>query len=98
MRRFAPPHVLLAGYCAGLCMALVWRPPASLLAAAFIGVALATFGAAARLGRGPAVRGPAWSAICMPGLVGALLLVAGLTVGTARLVCSRRLPDRQVCR
>ena len=85
MRRFAPPHLLLAGYCAGLCMALVWRPPASLLLAAFIGVALMAFGAATRRVRGTAARGPAWSAIFIPGLIGALLFVAGLTVGTARL-------------
>ena len=34
MRLPAPPHLLLGGYCAGLCLALAWRPPLVLLGAA----------------------------------------------------------------
>ncbi len=43
LRRLAPPHLVLAAYCGGLCLALAWRPPlwTALLAAAMAALALA---------------------------------------------------------
>jgi len=52
VRRFAPPHLLLAGYCAGLCLALAWRPPAWALASLLGTVVLITLVSAHASGRG----------------------------------------------
>ena len=86
MRALAPPHLLLAAYCGGLCLALAWRPSVALLALAAL---LATAGLV--LGQRPQV---------LPGRAGvlaehrllvvaaALMLlfaVAGVALGGARL-------------
>ena len=79
MRWPAPPHLLLGGYCAGLCLMLAWRPPLALL------------GAAAVLAGGLLVASPRVPALAQrAGLVaGAGLLVlfvcAGAVVGGSRL-------------
>ena len=79
MRLPAPPHLLLGAYCAGLCLALAWRPPLALLGAA---VALAT-GALVMSARAPALGGRAPAALAA-GLV-ALFVCAGVVLGGARL-------------
>ncbi len=79
MRLPAPPHLLLGGYCAGLCLALAWRPPLALAAAA---AALAA-GALVASVRAPALgrRAPAAAAagLCV------LFVCAGAVLGGARL-------------
>jgi len=92
LRRLAPPHLILAAYCGGLCLALAWRPPlwTALLAAAMAALALvgavrappAWPSAAARLGeaRLAAVRLGAVAA-----LLAAIFGLAGLAVAEARL-------------
>jgi len=86
VRRFAPPHVLLAGYCAGLCLALVVRPAPWALAALLAAGALATL-ATARAGESAARQGTrgALSRAILPAALCTVLVVAGLTVGVARL-------------
>jgi hypothetical protein len=87
LRRLAPPHLILAAYCGGLCLALAWRPPlwTALLAAAMAALALA--GAV----RAPLAwpSGAAWSSAARFGVIAALLAVifgiAGLAVAEARL-------------
>jgi competence protein ComEC len=85
VRRLAPPHFLLAGYCAGLCLALIWRPPVAVLVAIVVAPALAAAGtvAASRWPTG-ALR-PAQSTAALPVLLASLLVAAGLSVGAARL-------------
>ena len=84
MRWPAPPHLLLGGYCAGLCLTLAWRPPLALL------------GAAAALAGGLLIASPRAAALAQrAGLVaGAGLLVlflcAGAAVGGARLDAAGR--------
>lgn len=81
LRRIAPPHAILAGYCGGLCLALAITPPgwALLLAAAGVVALLA-----AGLRRAGAAAGPAWLAV-VPAALTALFLVAGLAMGEQRL-------------
>lgn len=93
MRRFAPPHLLLAGYCAGLCVALAWRPPAWTLVAALVAFALGTLGVAcvSRGGRLSRAGG------ALPLALTGLLLITGLTAGSARLssLAGSRLAERE---
>ena len=79
MRWPAPPHLLLAGYCAGLCLMLAWRPPLALLgaAAALAGVLLVASPCV------PALEERA-SLAAGAGLL-VLFLCAGAVVGGARL-------------
>ena len=58
LRRLAPPHLLLAGYCAGLCLALGVRPPAWVLVAAAAVIAGALAFQLWRVSRDGA--GPGW--------------------------------------
>lgn len=79
MRTPTPPHLLLAAYCAGLCLALAWRPP---LAALFVvaGLAVALLVAAPRTAGLALRRGaPVAAALAV------LFVCAGAAVGSARL-------------
>ena len=79
MRLPAPPHLLLGGYCAGLCLVLAWRPPLAVLAAvAAAAVALLLAGR-----RVPALAERAGMVVAA-GLV-ALFLCTGALAGAARL-------------
>ena len=79
MRLPAPPHLLLGGYCAGLCLALAWRPPPVVLVA----VAALAAGALVASVRVPALgrRAPVAAAagLCV------LFVCAGAVLGGARL-------------
>jgi len=82
LRKLALPHIVLAAYCAGLCLALALRPPGAASAAAGI-AALGAVVAAAR-GAG-AERRARW---CLPALLTGLAtasLLTGLLVGGSRL-------------
>jgi competence protein ComEC len=80
-RRLAPPHLLLAGYCGGLCLSLAVHPaPWILVTAALAPAGLLAF-SVWRVSREGA---PAWL-LGAPVLLAALFLVAGLAVGGARL-------------
>ena len=79
MRLPAPPHLLLGGYCAGLCLVLAWRPPLVLLGAA-VALALALLVASRGL---PALADRA-AVVTAAGLV-VLFLCTGALVGGARL-------------
>ena len=79
MRLPAPPHLLLGGYCAGLCLTLAWRPPLALLGAA-VAFALAALVASREL---PALAERA-GVVVAAGLV-VLFLCVGALVGGARL-------------
>jgi competence protein ComEC len=79
MHRPAPPHLLLASYCAGLCAALVWRPPLALLLAAGA-IAAAALVAAPQV---PALAG--YRAPTLAACLVALFLCAGVALGAARL-------------
>jgi competence protein ComEC len=86
MRRPATPHVALAAYCAGLCLALTWRPPGvvPVLAAALAAGVLVLVLRPPALLEGVA----AIAAYRLPLLLGALaviFVVAGLALGGARL-------------
>jgi competence protein ComEC len=75
----APPHLLLGGYCAGLCLVLAWRPPLVLLGAAVV-LAVALLA----VPRGLPVLADRTAVVTAAGLV-ALFLCAGALVGGARL-------------
>ena len=77
MRLFAAPHLVLAAYCAGLCLALAVRPPAVWLAVALV------LGVTAAL----AVRRDAHTVR----IVAALVALAGLFVCTGAAVGSAQL-------
>lgn len=82
LRRLAPPHLLLSGYCAGLCLALAGEAPLWLVLvlslAPAAGLATCVWGASRES------LGPGRSA-SVPVLLAALFLAAGLAVGGARL-------------
>ncbi len=79
MRTPAPPHLLLAAYCGGLCAALAWRPgPALLLAVA--GLAAGLLLAAPRIAALAPRRG-----VVAAAALAALFVCAGAAVGGARL-------------
>jgi competence protein ComEC len=80
MRRLAAIHLLLGGYVAGLCLALVWRPAGAGLIVAGLAAAAAAAAAAGLHRRRPA------EAICLgcAGLIVALA-AAGAAVGGARV-------------
>ncbi len=79
MRLPAPPHLLLGGYCAGLCITLAWRPPLALLGAA-VAFTVASLVASREL---PALAERA-GVVVAAGLV-VLFLCVGALVGGARL-------------
>ena len=86
MRRLASPHLLLAAYCAGLCLALAWRPPALVLAVAAalaVGLLVATQWTSGRQRWDAALarRGPLLAAATLA----VLFLIAGVMVAEARL-------------
>ena len=86
MRLPAPPHVMLAAYCAGLCLVLAWRPPALLLwAAATLAVCALVAGS-----RSPVLAGPG-PAIVLAGLA-VLFVCAGAVLGGVRLDAVARAP------
>jgi competence protein ComEC len=93
LRRLAPPHLVLAGFCAGLCVPLAWRPSMPALAAVvgvvFVGVVL---------GASVGVTGPTRALALADGLLGrravalaaplaltSVFFMAGVSVGGARL-------------
>ena len=97
MRRAGVIHLLLAGYCLGLCLSLVWRPGPLVLAAGCVVGAGGALGAAA-LGRrrsGASRQASATAAAdtsathvmrtVIAGCVLALFLVCGVAVGSLRL-------------
>jgi len=75
----APPHLLLGGYCAGLCLALMWRPPLALL----VVVAALAAGALVASVRVPAL-GERAALAAAAGLC-VLFVCAGAVLGGARL-------------
>ena len=79
MRWPAPPHLLLATYCAGLCLTLAWRPP---LAAVIVAAALAVavLAAVPRIAAGLAHHG-----LVVAAAVAVLFVCAGAAAGAARL-------------
>ena len=85
MRRLAPPHLLLAAYCGGLCLALAWTPSPWVPATVVLGAGAAALAAfkpgAARPGR----LCSHLRALAAPLALAATLLAAGLVVGDARL-------------
>ncbi len=85
-RRFAPPHLLLAAYCAGLCSALAARPRGwpLLLGCGLAGLALAA------LVRGPSAKRPRAALIAVPLVLAALFAASGAAVGGARLASLSR--------
>ena len=88
LRRLAPPHLVLTGYCAGLCLALVWRPPASTLALAAAALAACAWVLATVLARTWAqstLRPRSAAALAAPLLLTAVFLAAGTATGSARL-------------
>jgi len=80
MRRLAPVHLLLGGYVAGLCLVLMWRPPALLLAAVAV-AGLGVLGAAAGVWHGSGV---ARAAVAAAGLL-LVFLAGGFAVGAVRV-------------
>ena len=91
MRSFAPPHLLLAAYCCGVCVALACRPslPVLALAAAPAAVALlVSLPAPAWRGRAAALAGH--RAVLVALALALLFLVAGSAVGGARLAALGR--------
>jgi competence protein ComEC len=82
LRRLAPPHLLLAGYCAGLCLALAGETPPWVVAFLFLapvaGLGLCVRRAARHGSRAAGVASA-------PLLLAALFLAGGLVVGGARL-------------
>ena len=82
LRRLAPPHLFVAGYCGGLGLALATRPPAWVLlalAGAIAGLLALLLRGVSRDGAGP---GRLFAA---PALLTALFLVGGVAVGGGRL-------------
>ena len=82
LRRLAPPHLIVAGYCAGLCLALTLRIPGWFVAAALLGLAAALWSVLRHVARPGASPAPLLAA---PVLLAALFLIAGLALGGARL-------------
>jgi competence protein ComEC len=91
MRSLAPPHLLLAAYCGGLCLALVWQPSAALLVCAGLSAAAGLF-----LGRrAPALPGrvvvlAGHRALVVTVSLMLLFAVAGVALGGARLAALGR--------
>lgn len=89
MRLPAPPHLLLAAYCGGLCLVLAWRPPLwapAVAAASVAAVAAGVPALAARAGAGPAgLALPGRRAGAALAALALLFLAAGALVGGARL-------------
>ncbi len=82
LRRIAPPHLFVAGYCAGLCLALALRPPGWLLLLLAVATALAIVALLRGVSRDGS--GPGWL-LAAPALLVALFLIGGVAVGGARL-------------
>ena len=89
MRRAGVIHLLLAGYCLGLCLSLAWRPGPLVLA---LGCAVGAGGALAVAAHGHGHTGAATEAsaatatgTAVAAFVIALFLVCGLAVGSLRL-------------
>ena len=91
MRSLAPPHLLLAAYCGGLCLALVWRPSVALLVVAAL---LAAAGLVVdRRAPGLPDRAAALDerrALVVAGALVLLFVVAGVALGGARLTAIGR--------
>ena len=91
MRLPAAPHLLLGAYCAGLCLALAWRPPpALLLVAGLLGA-----GGLILAGRPPVLTGRAavlaeHRALIVAGALMLMFAVAGVALGGARLTAIGR--------
>jgi competence protein ComEC len=82
LRRVAPPHLLLAGYCGGLCLALAVRPAVWVLVLVpLLLTALLAF-VLRRVSREGA--GPGWL-LGVPVALVVVFLIAGLAVGGGRL-------------
>ncbi|HJW75127.1 MAG TPA: DUF4131 domain-containing protein, partial [Thermoleophilia bacterium] len=103
MLRFAPAHVALAAYVAGLCLSLTgWSLPVRLLAAALPAAVVPAVSAAGRLlsvgmaqdpwGVQPrrVIGGAVTPAVLRLAALASLLLVAGTVVGDGRLAIVRR--------
>jgi competence protein ComEC len=88
LRRVAPPHLLLAAYCAGICVSLAVRPSAwLLLVITASGAALLASSTRSGPKRGAAVPQRA-SGLCSLAVIAGLaafFLVAGLAAGQGRL-------------
>jgi competence protein ComEC len=86
MRSLAPPHLLLAAYCGGLCLALAWRPSIAVLMVTGL-LAAGLLVAVARAPE-PAGRAAVLGEHRVMAVAGALMLlfaVAGVGLGGARL-------------
>jgi competence protein ComEC len=91
MRSLAPPHLLLAAYCGGLCLALAWRPSVALLVAA--GLVAAAGLILGQRPQAPAGRVAVLGERRVLVVAGALMLlfaVAGVALGGARLAAIGR--------
>jgi competence protein ComEC len=87
LRRVAPPHLIVAGYCAGLCLALAVSVPWWSVAAALAGLTAALWCLLRRLARPGASPAPLLAATA---LLAAVFVVAGLAVGGARIAALGR--------
>ena len=81
MRRPAFPHLLLGGYCAGLCLALVWRAPLVPAAGAALVAVTLLFG----VRRAAGTDGRAVAPI-LTGCLVVLFVCGGHLIGSARLL------------
>jgi competence protein ComEC len=86
MRLPAPPHVLLLAYCAGLCLALAWRPAPGVMLVSAAAAAGALVVAAHAGGRPEATSGPPERrALAVTAALALLFVTAGAAIGGARL-------------
>ena len=91
MRSLAPPHLLLAAYCGGLCLALAWRPSLALLVVAgLLAAAGLILGQRAPVLPGRAALLAERRALVVAVALMLLFAVAGVAVGGARLAAIGR--------
>ena len=91
MRSLAPPHLLLAAYCGGLCLALAWRPPAALLlVAALLGAGGLILGQRPPVLPGRAAVLAEHRLLAVTAALMLLFAVAGVALGGARLAAIGR--------
>ncbi len=89
MRRLAAPHLLLAAYCGGLCLALAWRPPVWAPAALAALATLAALGAGRRRATPRSAEVDAAAGVAAPAHGGALLARARVRPSCRSSVAAR---------
>ena len=87
----APPHVLLGAYCAGLCLALAWRPPLAALLAA-VALAAGVLAVAARAESAPLTADGLRErrVVVLTAALALLFLATGAAIGGSRLDAAAR--------